>query len=439
MENARTLSAEARQLEINVLGFALEVRAYLQSGDPKPRQEAGIEAANVEKHLTEYERLAATAPQREMAERFAISWRELAKFGQVMLDADSRQMKLEDSKRFYDLRTGLENLLDQEMQAEAVETYNARRESALREAQAIVNFALILLGVGVVIAVVTSVPVSRGIVRAEQELQRAYDAMEEKVQERTVELGTANEALRVSNRELEQFASVASHDLQEPLRKIQAFGDRLQAKCAEELGEQGHEYLERILVSAARMRRLIDDLLSFSRVSTKAQPFLPTSLAALAQEAVSDLEGRLRETGGRVEVGDLPTLDADPSQMRQVFQNLIANGLKFHRPEAPPVVRVRGRLLPDGSSGENGNGQAESFCEIAVEDNGIGFEETYLDRIFEVFQRLHGRNEYEGTGMGLAICRKIIERHGGRITAKSSPGNGATFLMTLPIRQQNEE
>ncbi len=267
-----------------------------------------------------------------------------------------------------------------------------------------------------------------------ESLLRANQELEGRVQERTAELEGTNESLQRSNRELEQFASVASHDLQEPLRKIQAFGDRLQTKCAAELGDNGREYLARMQASATRMRSLIDALLSFSRVTTKAQPFVPVNLDMTAQDVVSDLEDRVLRTGGRIEVGPLPTIDADPLQMRQLFQNLIANGLKFHQPGNAPVVQVEARLL-------NNNGESDGeapVCEIAVRDNGIGFEEVYLDRIFELFQRLHGRQEYEGTGMGLAICRKIAERHGGGITAKSAPGDGATFLVTLPLRQMKE-
>jgi len=244
--------------------------------------------------------------------------------------------------------------------------------------------------------------------------------------------------LQRSNRELEQFASVASHDLQEPLRKIQAFGDRLHSKCGQALGEQGREYLDRMQAAAARMRTLINDLLTFSRVATKAQPFKPVDLAQVAHEVVADLEGHTQQTAGRVEVGALPAVDADPLQMRQLLQNLIGNGLKFHRPEEPPVVRVEGQLLHDPAPGFSGNGQGRSHCRLTVRDNGIGFEAAYLDRIFEVFQRLHGRHEYEGTGMGLAICRKIVERHGGTITAESTPGHGAAFIVTLPARQPKE-
>jgi PAS domain S-box-containing protein len=243
--------------------------------------------------------------------------------------------------------------------------------------------------------------------------------------------------LQRSNLDLELFASVAAHDLQEPLRKIQAFGDRLQTKCGDALGEQGREYLDRMLTSAQRMRALINDLLTFARLTTKAGPFEPVDLARVAREVVSNLEARIQQTAGRVEVGPLPTVDADPSQMRQLLQNLIGNALKFHRPGEPPVVKVEGELLPEPASPFKGQGR--SLCQIRVQDNGIGFEEKYLDRIFEVFQRLHGRHEYEGTGVGLAICRKIAERHGGSITARSAPAQGATVLVTMPSKQANEE
>jgi two-component system sensor kinase FixL len=235
------------------------------------------------------------------------------------------------------------------------------------------------------------------------------------------------EQLQRSNRELEQFASVAAHDLQEPLRKIEAFGDRLRSKCGDQLGDQGRDYLQRMQASAARMRRLINDLLAFSRVTTKARPFEQVALGRIVQEVLSDLEGTLQQTGGRVEVGELPAVEADPLQMRQLFQNLIGNALKFHGPGEPPIVEVTGRVVHQ-------SGRART-CEISVQDHGIGFEEQYLDRIFQVFQRLHGRQEYEGTGMGLAICRKIVDRHFGTITARSRPGRGATFIVALPITQ----
>jgi PAS domain S-box-containing protein len=244
--------------------------------------------------------------------------------------------------------------------------------------------------------------------------------------------------LQRSNKELELFASVASHDLQEPLRKIQTLGDRLQAKCGAALGDQGREYLERMQHAASRMRTLITDLLTFARLTSRIQPFVLLDLTQAMREVLLDLDERLHETGGRVEVQDLPTVHADPAQMHRLFQNLISNGLKFHRPGEPPLVKVFGKICNPSEPGCNGATQGSGLCQILVEDNGIGFEEIYQERIFEIFQRLHGRNEYEGSGIGLAICRKIVERHGGCITAKSTPGQGATFTVTLPVRQSEE-
>ena len=242
-------------------------------------------------------------------------------------------------------------------------------------------------------------------------------------------LRRSHDELQRSNRELQDFASVASHDLQEPLRKIQAFGDRLSARHAGDLGEHGRDYLARMQAAAGRMSRLINDLLTFSRVTTRARAFEPVDLADLMATVADDLHARVEREGGRVDLPDpagphaLPTVDGDPTQLRQLFQNLIGNGLKFHPPDRPPVVTV----LAVGDDAE--------AVTVEVSDNGIGFDEKYLDRIFDIFQRLHGRTEYEGTGIGLAVCRKIADRHGGTIAASSAPGEGATFRVTLPRRQ----
>jgi len=241
--------------------------------------------------------------------------------------------------------------------------------------------------------------------------------------------------LNQSNRELQDFAYVASHDLQEPLRKVRAFGDRLEAKYAEVLGEQGRDYLERMEGAATRMQDLIDDLLTLSRVTTQAQPFTLVDLNEVARDVLSDLEARIDQVGGRVEVSGLPTVEADRPQMRQLLQNLIGNALKFHRVEEAPVVKVYGGPVQNRKEEPSGEPVGDRACQILVEDNGIGFNEKHLERVFVPFQRLHGRAVYEGTGMGLAICRKVVERHGGNITAKSTPGWGATFIVTLPVKQ----
>jgi signal transduction histidine kinase len=271
---------------------------------------------------------------------------------------------------------------------------------------------------------------------------RLYEQAQQEITERVrAEEALQSYAARLeqSNRELESFAYVASHDLHEPLRKVQVFADRLRAKYGQVLDDQGGDYLARMQNAATRMQALIDGLLAYSRVTTQAQPFEPVDLARLVREVVSDVEMRIEQVGGRVEVEDLPTIEADPTQMRQLMQNLIGNGLKFHREDEAPVIEVRAvnhngeeRTRPENSVGAE-------MCQIIVADNGIGFDEKYGDRIFQVFQRLHGRNKYEGTGIGLAICRKIVEQHGGTITAKSAAGQGATFTVTLPRHQPQGE
>jgi signal transduction histidine kinase len=243
--------------------------------------------------------------------------------------------------------------------------------------------------------------------------------------------------LNRSNQELESFAHIASHDLQEPLRKVQAFGDRLRMKYGDMLGEQGLDYIERMQKASHRMQTLINSLLMYSRVTTKAKPFEQVDLGKLTHEVVTDLEVRIQETGGHVEVNELPTLDADPMQMRQLFQNLISNALKFNKEGTTPHVKLSAGPV-DGIGSERGAHVEDEHYQIICEDNGIGFENKYSDRIFGVFQRLHGRNQYEGSGIGLSVCKKIVERHGGSIKAESSPGEGTKFIIDLPVKQGGE-
>ena len=254
-----------------------------------------------------------------------------------------------------------------------------------------------------------------------------YEITERKVAEEQLQIYAKK--LEVSNQELQDFASVAAHDLQEPLRKIQSFADRARVKAKDTMPLEAQDYLDRVQVSAKRMQTLINDLLTYSRVTTKAKPFTCVSLEQILKQVCSDLEVRIEQSHGKVLFHDLPSLDADATQLRQLFQNLISNGLKFHKPGMAPVMEVTAEIKSNRS-------EREPCCEIRVKDNGIGFDEKYLDRIFTIFQRLHGRHEYEGTGIGLAVCRKIVERHGGLITAESSLGQGAAFIVKLPLRHE---
>jgi PAS domain S-box-containing protein len=261
--------------------------------------------------------------------------------------------------------------------------------------------------------------------QATEALQEAHDELEHRVTERTAELAR-------SNAELEQFAYAASHDLQEPLRKIQAFGDRLRARSGEALDAEARDYLERMQGAAQRMSGLINDLLAYSRVTTQAQPFVLVDLGEVIRGVLSNLEVAVEQTGATVEIGALPAVEADPTQMHQLLQNLLSNALKFRRPGTAPVVSVTGQLVREADP-EAPEIQRE-FCQIVVQDNGIGFDERFSDRIFGVFQRLHSREEYAGSGIGLALCRKIAERHGGTVEASSAPGQGAKFTVRLPVR-----
>jgi PAS domain S-box-containing protein len=242
--------------------------------------------------------------------------------------------------------------------------------------------------------------------------------------------------LQRSNEELQQFALVVSQDLQQPLRKVQAFGDQLASHSRDALDDRGREHLARMQEAVARMQQLINDLLSVARITTQGEAFSLVDLNPIAAAAVADLRAQIDHLGGAIEVEPLPSIEADPLQMRQLLQNLLANALKFHRADVPPKVRVSCECVATLS--EHGDQQSDMQYRLLVEDNGIGFEPRYLDRIFTVFQRLHPRGEYEGTGVGLAICRKIVERHGGSITARSTPGEGSTFIVTLSARASQE-
>ncbi|SOD82528.1 sensor histidine kinase [Spirosoma fluviale] len=268
---------------------------------------------------------------------------------------------------------------------------------------------------------------------AQKETEKLLKVKNEQLAQTNTALEISNQALNRSNSNLQQFAYVASHDLQEPLRKVQQFGDLLKNRYADQLGD-GVNYLERMQSAASRMSTLIRDLLSFSRISTQQDTIAPVSLAAVFKNVLNDLDLRIQETNAIIAIDPLPGLQGDQSQLEQLFQNLVSNALKFRRPDVRPVIRVCAERVPARQlpASVKPTQQTKAYHRIDVADNGIGFEEKYVDRIFQVFQRLHGKNEFVGTGIGLAICEKVVANHGGAISASSQLGQGATFSVYLP-------
>jgi light-regulated signal transduction histidine kinase (bacteriophytochrome) len=268
---------------------------------------------------------------------------------------------------------------------------------------------------------------------ANDELVGVNATLEGRVADRTAAAEERARELARSNEELEQFSSIASHDLQEPLRKVRMFGDRLRETLGSDISEDAAGDLDRMQNAAERMQRLINDLLEFSRVTHRGNAFEQVELSQVAEEVIADLEARVVELDATIELSELPAIDADRTQMRQLMQNLIANALKFHRPDVAPVVRIQSNVIVGQTPRFAGEAVPSDRCVITVEDNGIGFDEKHAERIFAAFERLHGRSAYEGTGIGLSIARKIAWRHGGQIVATGVPGQGSVFTVILPL------
>lgn len=247
--------------------------------------------------------------------------------------------------------------------------------------------------------------------------------------------------LNKTNQELEQFAYVASHDLQEPLRKISTFSDRLQMKYRNELPEEAGQLIDRMVAAVSRMRILINDLLIFSRAGRiMPENITQVDMNVLLQDVIGDLEVALQEKKGTVIFDQLPVIEGNDTAFHQLFLNLLSNSIKFATPGKPLEIRIKRELLSGRETGVvKENKWEESFCRITIEDNGIGFDQAYAERIFLIFQRLHGVSEYKGTGIGLAICKKIVDSHHGYISAYGQPGKGASFILILPMKQLRDE
>jgi two-component system CheB/CheR fusion protein len=258
------------------------------------------------------------------------------------------------------------------------------------------------------------------------------DILEQKVKERTEELQKTNLELEASNNELLQFASVASHDLKEPLRKIHMFSNLIKDRYISNM-DGAADYMNRIIGASARMTKLINDLLTFTRLSVTSN-FETTNLNTIVDEVMSDLELSISEKHAVIEVDELPSAEIITGQMRQVFQNIISNSLKFTKKDIHPHIRISSAIIDRCSINAKENPYGE-YCRITIRDNGIGFDNQYSDKIFTIFQRLHSREKYDGTGIGLAITKKIVEKHNGLISAKSGENKGAEFVIVIPLKQ----
>lgn len=348
---------------------------------------------------------------------------------------DDTALALIDTDRGIRLMSTVMDYLD-EMERDEYAVLDMKRAEAHQRRGQLLTIIITANTIGLLLTFATFFFAYRHALRVTElnkKIEQANSELESKVELRTQVLAQYAEELKRSNRELEDFAFVASHDLQEPLRKIRAFGDRLLKTYSSELGDKGADYINRMHSASERMSVLINDILSFSRVTSRQKPFEKVDLNKLLEGVLDDLDYAIRDSDATIERDPMPEIDADASQLAQVFSNLIGNSIKFRLPDRPPAIRIQ-LATPEPAEIPLGDTNRE-WIKLILSDNGIGFDPQYKDRVFNIFQRLHGQDEYKGTGIGLALCRKIVERHAGSISADSRPGEGAIFSIVLPTTQ----
>jgi signal transduction histidine kinase len=354
----------------------------------------------------------------------------------ALQDSDEAAGSAAIQQRTAQMTNSLEQIEDVLHTAQLAELTTERNEADNRRNRAIALSAFALLVVGL------STLAARRLSAQQRRLHDADVNRFEESEEHAAALRAANHRLALSNRDLAGFAYVASHDLQEPLRKIIAFGERLERRSADSLDETSRDYLNRMTGAATRMRQLIEDLLSYARTASTPAQLGQANMATIAADVVADLEIAIEESGATVTVGYLPTIQADPTQMRQVLQNVIGNALKFRKPDVAPVIRVQmtrlGNTHPVASRLAGIHPKAGSWFELTISDNGVGFDQQFADKVFLVFQRLHGRDDYAGSGLGLSVARRVIERHTGDISVTSKLGEGTTIRCVLPLCQPEQ-
>lgn len=324
-----------------------------------------------------------------------------------------------------------------EMELREYKLMAEQRQQAARSRHQVLFAIAMATFTGLLLVGAVFVLIQKAIQRQRLDAERlalTNEELEAIISDRTLAIERYSQELKRSNRELQDFAFVASHDLQEPLRKIRAFGDRLKDKYAGQLaGGDGTDYINRMQSAAERMSLLINDLLEFSRVSTRASDFEVISLQSALNDALDNLSEAIASKRAEISSDPLPNIEADPTQMRQLLQNLLSNALKFTAEGVKPVVRIEAETFVNAS-----NSDGRLWYKMTIQDNGIGFDPRFAERIFTPFQRLHGRGEYSGSGIGLAVCRRVVEHHGGSIQVDSQPGQGTRFTILLPATQSPE-
>jgi signal transduction histidine kinase len=350
-------------------------------------------------------------------------------------DLDQAAFSLERSDRGHQLMEEIRSLVSSMAQLEYNLMSEQRHEAAQSRQQVMFAIAVATF-TGLLLVGAVFVLIQRAIRRQQENAEKlalTNEELEAIVSDRTLAIERYSEELKRSNRELQDFAFVASHDLQEPLRKIRAFGDRLKDKLSPEAQTATTlDYVERMQAAAERMSLLINDLLEFSRVSTRPAEFQSISLQAALDDVLDNLSEVIAQKDAQITADPLPDIEADPTQMRQLLQNLLSNAIKFTASDVRPTIRIGAETFTKRSDSD-----LRSWWRMTLEDNGIGFDQRFAERIFTPFQRLHGRSQYSGSGIGLAVCRRVVERHGGSIQVKSNPGSGTKFTVELPAVQEN--
>lgn len=438
ISNTLQIISVIKELRAQIYAAESGHRGYLITNDSDYLEPYHFAQDQINRLLTQLSAATSDLPRQQvyMGELNDLVAQKLREMSQIILHVDQsenrRALRIintdEGLKRSREIMSLIAEMEGIESDLLAQNRFKAEKKSFLLASTLLITNLLGLLLTGVIFYI--TVRHHRRTDAMKQALEEINQNLEHKVEERTATLTRYSEELERSNKELEDFAFVASHDLQEPLRKIRAFGDRLLKRYGESLGEQGADYIRRMYAASERMSLLIDDLLSFSRVTTKQKPFVAADLNAVIDSVMDSLEIAIENSQAVIETENLPIIEADESQFQQVFSNLISNSIKFMQEGKAPHIRITGETLTDPPD-------AREWVCIKVVDNGIGFDQQYEERIFNLFQRLHGKDSYTGTGIGLALCKKIIERHGGSISAQSSEGEGSTFTIYLPLTQDS--